>query len=47
MPETQHISEGNRRIARNPAVIYVRMAVTILVGLITSRLVLQALGPRT
>ncbi|MBP5398133.1 MAG: hypothetical protein J6Y32_05865 [Bacteroidales bacterium] len=44
MPETQHISEGNRRIARNTAVIYVRMAVTILVGLITSRLVLQALG---
>ena len=32
------------RIAKNTAIIYVRMAVTILVGLITSRLVLQALG---
>ena len=32
------------RIARNTVIIYVRMAVTILVGLITSRLVLQALG---
>ena len=39
MPESANI-----RIARNTAVIYVRMAVTILVGLITSRLVLQALG---
>ena len=32
------------RIARNTVIIYIRMAVTILVGLITSRLVLQALG---
>ena len=35
---------ANIRIARNTVIIYVRMAVTILVGLITSRLVLQALG---
>ena len=35
---------ANIRIARNTVVIYVRMVVTILVGLITSRLVLQALG---
>ena len=34
----------NIRIAQNTAIIYVRMVVTILVGLITSRLVLQALG---
>ena len=34
----------NIRIARNTVVIYVRMAVAIVVGLITSRLVLQALG---
>ena len=34
----------NSRIAKNTAVIYVRMAVTIVVGLVTSRLVLQALG---
>ena len=32
------------RIARNTVIIYIRMAVTIIVGLITSRLVLQALG---
>ena len=37
-------SSANIRIARNTAVIYVRMVVTILVGIITSRLVLQALG---
>ena len=35
---------ANIRIARNTVIIYVRMAVTILVGLVTSRLVLQALG---
>lgn len=32
------------RIVKNTAIIYIRMVVTILVGLITSRLVLQALG---
>lgn len=32
------------RIAKNTIIIYIRMAVTILIGLITSRLVLQALG---
>ena len=32
------------RIAKNTVIIYIRMAVTIIVGLITSRLVLQALG---
>ena len=37
-------ASANIRIARNTVVIYVRMAVTILVGIITSRLVLQALG---
>lgn len=37
--QTNHI-----RIARNTVIIYIRMAVTIVVGLISSRLVLQALG---
>lgn len=32
------------RIIKNTVIIYIRMAVTILVGLVTSRLVLQALG---
>ena len=36
--------ESNIRIARNTLVIYMRMFVTILVGLVSSRLVLQALG---
>ena len=35
---------GNIRIAKNTVVVYVRMAVTILVGLVTTRLVLKALG---
>ena len=39
MPKAENI-----RIAKNTVIIYIRMAVTILVGLITSRLVLQALG---
>ena len=37
-------SNSDIRIARNTVIIYLRMAVTILVGLVTSRLVLQALG---
>lgn len=36
--------EGNLRIARNTVIVYIRMIVTILVGLITSSLVLRALG---
>jgi len=35
---------GNIRIARNTVIVYIRMIVTILVGLITSSLVLRALG---
>lgn len=37
-------SHSDIRIARNTVIIYIRMAVTIVVGIITSRLVLQALG---
>ena len=37
-------SNSDIRIARNTVIIYIRMAVTILVGIVTSRLVLQALG---
>ena len=36
--------QSDIRIAKNTGIIYLRMAVTIVVGLITSRLVLQALG---
>ncbi|MBO4585779.1 MAG: lipopolysaccharide biosynthesis protein [Bacteroidales bacterium] len=38
------ISENSRRIARNTVLLYFRMAVMILVGLYTSRVVLNALG---
>ena len=37
-------SENNKRIAKNTALLYVRMAVTLLVQLYTSRVVLQVLG---
>lgn len=39
MPQSSDV-----RIAKNTVIIYIRMIVTILVGLITSRLVLQVLG---
>lgn len=35
---------SNRRIAKNTLILYVRMAITMLVQLYTSRIVLQALG---
>lgn len=38
------ISEGNCRIAKNTAYLYVRMFITILVSLYTSRVVLRVLG---
>ena len=38
------VRNSDIRIVKNTVIIYVRMAVTILVGLITSRLALQALG---
>lgn len=43
MPE-QNITENNRRIARNTVLLYFRMGVLMLVGLFTSRVVLNALG---
>ena len=42
MPNTE--KSANIRIAKNTAFIYIRIIVTILVGVVTSRLVLQALG---
>jgi O-antigen/teichoic acid export membrane protein len=38
------MQEGNKRIAKNTIIIYIRLGVTIIVGLLTSRYVLQALG---
>lgn len=37
-------SENNKRIAKNTALLYVRMIITLLVALYTSRVVLQVLG---
>lgn len=45
--ESSNIEEStssNRRIAKNAAALYFRMIVTMLVGLYTSRIILQALG---
>ena len=41
MPQSSDV-----RILKNTVIIYIRMAVTIIVGLVTSRLFLQALGNR-
>ena len=37
-------TENNKRIAKNTLFLYFRMFITLLVGLYTSRIVLQALG---
>ena len=41
MPTT---SENNKRIAKNAIALYIRSFVTMLIGLYTSRVILQALG---
>ena len=38
------VSENNKRIARNTILLYVRMVITMFIGLFTSRIVLQNLG---
>ena len=38
------ISSNNKRIAKNTLMLYIRMLITMIVGLFTSRVVLQALG---
>ena len=38
------IAENNKRIAKNTIYLYLRMFITLLVGLYTSRIILQALG---
>lgn len=38
------MQDSNKRIAKNTLILYVRIAVTMLVGLFTSRFVLKALG---
>ncbi len=44
MEKAQNISEKGRNIARNTALLYVRMFIMLIVGLYTSRVVLNALG---
>lgn len=36
--------QGNRRIAKNTLIVYINMFINMLIGLFTSRLILQALG---
>ena len=38
------VSENNKRIAKNTILLYVRMVITMCIGLFTSRIVLQNLG---
>lgn len=38
------ISDSNKRVARNTVMLYFRMFVTMIIGLFTSRITLQALG---
>lgn len=38
------ISSNNKRIAKNTLMLYIRMLITMIVGLFTSRVILQALG---
>ena len=44
MPGSASISENNRRIARNTILLYFRMLVMTVIALLTSRVVLNALG---
>lgn len=37
-------SDNNKRIAKNTILLYMRMMVLMLVGLYTSRMILQSLG---
>lgn len=41
---TQNISDNNKRIAKNTIALYFRTFITMLVGLYTGRIMLQALG---
>lgn len=41
---TSNVSESNKRIAKNTMYLYIRMFITIVVLLYTSRVVLQVLG---
>ena len=44
MPQAATVSENNKRIAKNTLMLYVKMGVTMLVSLYTSRVVLEFLG---
>lgn len=44
MTENRNISERSKRVARNTFLLYFRMLVLMLIGLVTSRVILRALG---
>lgn len=41
---TNQTSDNNRRVAKNTILLYMRMMVLMLIGLYTSRVILQLLG---
>ena len=44
MQQSNHMSSDSRRIAKNSAVLYARMLLSMAVSLYTSRVVLEVLG---
>ena len=44
MQKTKELCSNNKRLAKNTFMLYIRMGVTMVVGLYTSRVVLQVLG---
>ena len=44
MPMSTQTSDNNRRVAKNTIMLYMRMMVLMLIGLYTSREILQSLG---
>ena len=42
--DAQVYTSNNKRIAKNTIFLYIRMGISMLVGLYTSRIVLEALG---
>lgn len=44
MPMSTQASDNNQRVAKNTIMLYMRMMVLVLIGLYTSRVILQSLG---
>ena len=44
MPMSTQASDNNQRVAKNTIMLYMRVMVLMLIGLYTSRMILQSLG---